>query len=353
MTNPDYASAPLASVIAPPRTAMRRKLQISDLPPYGFINADWMKDARGVPPPDARPGGPNASVEDYPTWFASLVDDLSDRLWPRYDRSTGTWEGKARDTAMDLTLLDMQLMRRLRDQLDTPINRKVGTIESGPTHRHFFEEEDLDLIDRVAKPADFLRPGASFREYDTNLSVNGAQAIYLDFAHEGWSATGDVDLQLKFELQRPRAWQVAFMAGLPDIQYQFAHTAVTPSMVSGHALQSTIAACHTYLDKMQGGPADLIDAWAQFAVDVGDRRVFAGVHYPSDNLASWITALRLAPLAFGTERALRACDFLCHAIREKSQVYAAIAAAAGPKDSPYHLPLEWLHEEMLSASPRT
>lgn len=40
------------------------------------------------------------------------------------------------------------------------------------------------------------------------------------------------------------------------------------------------------------------DAQTQFAADFGDRRVIAGIHYPTENIASWILAIRLIPKAF-------------------------------------------------------
>jgi hypothetical protein len=71
----------------------------------------------------------------------------------------------------------------------------------------------------------------------------------------------------------------------------------------------------------------------QYSVDVGDRRVLAGVHYPSDNLGSWTTALLLATCVCNGDTAGRA--MLWQAISTQSVVYSAISAASGPAAAAY------------------
>jgi len=80
----------------------------------------------------------------------------------------------------------------------------------------------------------------------------------------------------------------------------------------------------------------------QFTVDVGDRRVFAGVHYPSDNLASWFTALNLVPRVFDEEVAPDIKAFLWEAINSRSIVFDAIKKhiVANPGTSPYEKVVE-------------
>jgi len=80
-----------------------------------------------------------------------------------------------------------------------------------------------------------------------------------------------------------------------------------------------------------------VDKLRQFTVDIGDRRVFAGVHYPSDNLSSWYTALKLIPHVFTEPTDAWVRDFLWKAIDLRSIVFGAIKnhIAAHPNDSPY------------------
>lgn len=67
-----------------------------------------------------------------------------------------------------------------------------------------------------------------------------------------------------------------------------------------------------------------IEALEQFGVDIGDRRVFAGVHYPSDNLSSWILALRLGREVFADPRVWL---FLAEAIQKRSAVYQTLVSS--------------------------
>jgi hypothetical protein len=58
-------------------------------------------------------------------------------------------------------------------------------------------------------------------------------------------------------------------------------------------------------------------------VDWGDRRVFAGVHYMTDNIASWTLARRLIPFLFRSN-AHEVENFAVQAISRHSQVFADI-----------------------------
>ena len=63
-------------------------------------------------------------------------------------------------------------------------------------------------------------------------------------------------------------------------------------------------------------------ALLQLAVDIGDRRVFAGIHYPSDAIASWIVVKTLADHVF---RNSEVKGLLLEAIKTRSEVYAKLS----------------------------
>jgi hypothetical protein len=64
--------------------------------------------------------------------------------------------------------------------------------------------------------------------------------------------------------------------------------------------------------------------------------VFAGVHFPSDNLSSWFTALKLVPRVFDAQAAPDIKAFLWEAINSRSIVYRAIKEhVRSNNDSPY------------------
>ena len=108
--------------------------------------------------------------------------------------------------------------------------------------------------------------------------------------------------------------------------YVSARTGSTPSLVNGHALHALIAGCTAFIAYAEHLSPRSVEVLQQFSVDVGDRRVFAGVNYPSDNLASWFVALNLIPYVFAGEQSEAAKRFLWSAISSKSKVFAATSA---------------------------
>ena len=116
--------------------------------------------------------------------------------------------------------------------------------------------------------------------------------------------------------------------------YQDARTAVTPSMISGHCFETIMGGAAAYCRAIDAGlGSDTIDALARHTVDVGDRRVFAGVHYPSDNLSSWLTALLLMPIVCPDPKAP---TWAWNAISSHSRVYQVISA--NTQDGSAHAP---------------
>jgi hypothetical protein len=86
-----------------------------------------------------------------------------------------------------------------------------------------------------------------------------------------------------------------------NFEYLDAASSITPSMCSGHCLQGVLevgGALERLLDDHIPLNLDKLLAICQWAVDIGDRRVMAGVHYPSDNICSWLLFLRMADFVF-------------------------------------------------------
>jgi hypothetical protein len=90
----------------------------------------------------------------------------------------------------------------------------------------------------------------------------------------------------------------------------------------------------------------------QYTADIGDRRVFAGVHYPSDNISSWFCALRMCDNMY-SEVGEVAKVFMRGALA-KSAVFAAIVDDIR-KDpgSVYAGPMAYLEKEMARPAKRT
>lgn len=290
------------------------------LPPWGQMDALVQGLMRSRPIPEAwRPMTAGNAEQQWQLWRDSLIRDLELLLWPTYDLAQGTWSRTPDAALMDA---DFQLMESLKSQLDEPIRGRAA-VET--KHRVFFDEEDDD----------YLLFGHKYDRYDPGLPQYLRDAL----THILWNGydrkLGSLHLQLKQVFQRPRPFQVAFIQRR-NFEHLRSRLAATPSLVSGHCLQGCMAGASAYV--LFGNSIDFasLDVLGQFTVDIGDRRVFAGVHYPSDNLSSWYTALKLLPHVVDNSVLSSARSFLWDAISSRSIVYQAVRAHvdADPK-SPY------------------
>jgi hypothetical protein len=274
--------------------------------------AEYLAEIKGAGDPPADWRGSDNWIE----WREKLATLLATVLWPRYDPSTASWQGIAVDKILELTAADFKLLRELRQLHDATVT--VGL--AATVHSTLMLIEDDNRLQET------------LRQY---LTGNCAPAIVE--RHErtylpGLSRkAGTVDLQMKRIFQRPRAYQMAFMMGEEWFSHQHAKGAVSPALISGHCFQGAMGGVAAREFGSQIGIDEATSkALQRHAVDVGDRRVFAGVHYPSDNLSSWITALLIGPLV-GAESV-----WLWDGIHRDSAVFARIdKAAATDPSSPF------------------
>jgi hypothetical protein len=290
------------------------------LPPWGQMDALMQGLMRARPIPEAwRPITAGNTEQQWHLWRDGLIQDLNSLLWPTFVPAQGTWSRPPSAALMDA---DFTLMDSLKSQLDEPIR---GRAAGETKHRTLFDEEDDD----------YLLFGHKYERYDPGLP----QYLRDGLTHILWNGydrkLGSLHLQLKQAFQRPRAYQVAIIQNR-KFEHLRSRLAATPSLVSGHCLQGCMAGVSAYV--LFGASVDFasVGVLGQFTVDVGDRRVFAGVHYPSDNLASWYTALKLLPHVVDHSMLASARSFLWDAISSKSIVYQEVRAHvdADPK-SPY------------------
>jgi hypothetical protein len=282
------------------------------LPPWGQLDESLRKQIADRPIPEAWRGLSSGSLEQqWKQWFEALVHDLSVLLWPTFDERRGKWTTPPNDALIDA---DFALMKSLWKQLDEPI-RGLGPNKT--LQRKLFDEEDDHT---VIFGVEYERYDPAFPEHlrkdrqFTQILVNGCDR-----------KIGSLHFQLKQKFQRPRPYQVAFIQQRRDFQHEFTRLGPHPSLVSGHCLQGCVAGMSAYLLLAPGLDFASVDVLKQFAVDIGDRRVFAGVHYPSDNLSSWYTAFKLLPHVVDGAALPAARSFLWDAICNKSIVYQAIA----------------------------
>jgi hypothetical protein len=291
-------------------------------PPWGNLDAETLYEIREhrIPADWLPADGSPPTTENWAAFIEDVLTVIGAVLWPRYQAGVSSWDT---NTIRELFRVDFELMESLALQFEKPITSLFAT---SVTHSQLFLDEDND---------DEFGLGVGYERYDPTLPV--ARQGLVELLRKGVARkAGTTSHQLKQELQRPRAYQVALLLNRPFVHH-FAATASTPSMISGHCLQGVMAACNAYSALKSQMSTGSIRVMGHFCVDIGDRRVMAGVHYPSDNLSSWYTALRLLPQVFAKGEADDVKKFLWDAISTKSVVYAAIAdhVRAHAAQSPY------------------
>lgn len=284
-------------------------------PPYGEFARVYREsvDPTSLAPIAWRQGLSKSEREStWLEWRNETVKLISETLWPQWSETQKNWINPDNAAMEALTLADFDLFGELGKSgvFDSqPISPVAAA--SIPTHRQYFVDEDSAKL------------GERFYFYDTTLPAAQLEMILPDLRTALKDKAGSVSIQIKQLLQRPRAYQVAKILGR-DHKFELAITSMTSSMSSGHCFQGCLIAVGIYDAWIQRGyvpTSDQLIALAQFGVDIGDRRVFAGVHYPSDNLSSWIMNLRLVREVASDNRIQK---FLADAILKRSTVFRLI-----------------------------
>lgn len=273
-------------------------------------------------------------LQTFNQWREDRLAEFNAAIWPRYHPQSGDWTGDATNFAEALTRFEIGVMVSeffgdspvLQQKPQSPLAKPdIGT------QLEHYVYEDVDA------------PGSNFHFYDKTMTddeIRHFEKTMVDSIttnkHIGEKVTGH--FWFKAEMQRPRPLHTALLFGYqPGFRSELSNRGQHPSIVSGHAFQGVMMSCavlENWLESKSKPAADRLDALAQYSVDVGDRRVFAGVHYPSDNIASWVLALSLIPEVFDDAGPIR--DFVVKAIVEKSAVYHVVnklyaaEASAGP-----------------------
>jgi hypothetical protein len=291
-------------------------------PPYGLMTFEDVSDMKTAKlfPNDWKgvPGSQAPLDTQWKQWLEATVHLINDVLWPTYDMSAGSWQGKSSNKMEQLTRTDLGLLANLQSVSRQMLDQQIaGNVPGRSTHRELFRIED-------GGAEGF---GTYFGEYDAEFPLLLLKKL-PQLIMTGLDAKSlNTDLQVKQRLQRPRAYQTALVLGFTNLFNLTALSAHTPSMCSGHCLQGLLAlgAC---MERFELDAEPLKNhSWSaleQYAVDIGDRRVMAGVHYPSDNLCSWLIALRLADYVYASPR-IRAR--LWTAISERSFVFKTICGS--------------------------
>jgi hypothetical protein len=259
----------------------------------------------------------------YENWFADTLKVIQDLIWPVFDVPTKTWRGASVPDMEVLTRADLDLLRQIYNAFPQPIRQpihsKIGTL-GRKTHFDLFTEEDLEVS----------HWGTSYAHYDSNWTPDEIAKLQATILEGNDSKYGGSLLRFKNNLRRPRPYQMAMILDYTDFSYYEALSADTPSICCGHCMQSLLSV-GTVMERLiltkQDFKPERWEALEQFAADIGDRRVMARVHYPSDNLSSWIIVMRIANHVFGTPEVKKR---LWEAISERSFVYDLINSSGNP-----------------------
>lgn len=178
---------------------------------------------------------------------------------------------------------------------------------------HYRIEDDLKI-----------QLGVNYLDYDSALTPERYGAALFTMS-EAYTTKISGLFRLKSQFLRPRPYQSSMILGHQNFQSRTCRSGVHPAFTSGHCVEGILFSCailERWLDENDMPNETSIGSLAQYAVDFGDRRVFAGVHYPSDNLASWIIALDLIPRIFRNPE--RIYTFARDAIIDRSRIFGVI-----------------------------
>jgi PAP2 superfamily len=275
---------------------------------YGYMATTF---ARSVESPNRIPesfsqGDPNRR-QSWSVFVEKVVLSL-ERIGPRYGRPSWqlAWTGISR---LDLSVMET-LVKSSVLLHDVTNGRPIWQ-----THADAFAMEDqADISGTITSYIRRALTPWESQQIDTLKNVGLVE--YL----------GTIHLELKPIFQRPRPHVAAYVLGLDasHLIFGLAKTGWSPAFVSGHACVFGIAYLFLHQQLQPLNPArDMLDACRQLIVDGGDRRVFAGVHYPSDNLGSWLVIANLINECWATENREAAKQLFVDSLRN-SRVYREI-----------------------------
>jgi hypothetical protein len=299
------------------------------LPPWGPLSPEYVDgpDPK-FPPKDwliTSRKSPLEKQKHYDEWSKRLLARIAEILWPLYVPDKQVWRGKSVPWMTKLTQADLGTMGGLAQHLHQKPQSPLRPMTIN-THLALFRIEDQD-------GGSDMFTNYSYYDGTQGAAVLEAMRDMAGLAND--AKLGGIDIVLKSNLQRPRPMQMAIRFGVSDYHYHEAVTSISPSMCSGHCIQSCVCVGGA-VEAAVGSLAltsDVKTAIGQWGVDIGDRRVFAGVHFPSDNLCSWIAFLRMADYVYTKPEAKQV---MADAIVKQSEVFSRLKVLGATEAGKYH-----------------
>jgi hypothetical protein len=298
-------------------------------PPYGVLNNFFAGLLKDPIPADWHP--PKVlhdlkRAEAWKEWHDQRTKEIAAVLWPQFDSHSSQWKGPLADVKymLDLTRLDLALMLEIQHERILHKHIESPVTPADKTHHDLFKDEDSIPFKNT------------YHFYDPHMGSQLRARVENTFMDGLSSKVGGSHVQWKAQFQRPRAYQMAMLLGNHDFKHEQAITSDSPSLVSGHCLQGLLGGGAVIERFLKNPPsAHIIACLEQWSVDFGDRRVMAGVHYPSDNLSSWIAGMYLAGRVY---REPEVKEHLWAAITKRSFVYKVIIDAVERKKGDLYKP---------------
>jgi hypothetical protein len=317
-----------------------------ELAPFGVLTDGHQRLLRGSY------RDPMVEWRGTPVEFGTLMDtwiaEVAEKLWPA--RNGTSWVGKAAPDMIAATRAELELAVTLyhgsagrpRTLDEVPADIPEPPDHRPRTHLWHYEIEDGRILDPK-----FLYPecaegkqlsydfrasrdiGSNYLVYEPGIDITRFEKLFWGRMRGLQPAIFDI----KQHFQRPRPWMAAAALNVQGFRWTTAdgqtHTGLHPAILSGHSIQGILGGC-SVLDALleqakesgEGPSGAMLDVLSRYMVDWGDRRVFAGVHFMTDNIASWTLARRLIPKLFHHAQQIE--TFAVQAITRRSRVFADI-----------------------------
>lgn len=342
-----------------------------DIAPFGVMKLGHQNNRPGLYTP--MQDWPNS--QDYRALIDSWIAEITAMIWPAW--TNGGWYGGSEPNMAERTKAELQIAVNLyhgvqgaEDMLSAmpaipqpqdgiPRNQEWHyKVEDAEMDHHVYSRsnlltipEDTNTIYEHTYEYRVSRNGwANHHLYDPTFDP----ALFQQLFFNGFRRHAPALFDIKDYFQRPRPWATASLLDVQGFRWTtasgFIHTGIHPSLLSGHCIQGILGGC-TVLEHLvsAGGAIDpaQLQAIQKYMVDWGDRRVFAGVHYMTDNIGSWTLARKLIPHLF--QNAVEVEALAVDAITQHSRVFRDIVENFPASDSAKMMLLRDFPEGVLVA----
>jgi hypothetical protein len=222
-------------------------------------------------------GSPKKESCELPSWGIMKHDDIKKIEKNKYTFLT---QRIIQKLLQKFPLNKNQIKAQLYEiqKYNKQLNNKVNY--SDKAHYDYFKQEDTSL----KTYEDLIR----YLNIDYNLGIN------YDTIIKEMKEYSPVILQVKQTLNRLRPHQASHLLKIP-IKHLDSESANTPSMPAGHSAQGMLVAAILYRNNKPFFDTNekVLNKVMNVCLDVGRRRIIAGLHYPIDHQAAKVLVLEV------------------------------------------------------------